>query len=162
MACPFAGLISLAKACQCYYVEHGTNLLCRLNRVTSALVPLKCLKLSHSGKNSVLNVWGGGGRGPRRGRLGREWTVIEKYQSKTRQRPGRGSYYVNPVRWSTGRAQMHFFCIGNAPLLSKLLSPVTGGLVSPDGQQQGGEGGDYQVEHVAITALFRDAICPLR
>ena len=57
---------------------------------------------------------------------------------------------------------MHFFCIGNAPLLSKPLSPVTGGVVSPDGRRQGGEGGDYQVEHVAITGLFRDAICPLR
>lgn len=96
------------------------------------------------------------------GRLGQEWTVIEKYQSKTRQGAGRGSYYVNPVRRSTGRVQMHFFCIGNAPLLSKPLSPVTGGVVSPDGQRQGGEEGDYQVEHVAITGLFRDAICPLR
>lgn len=104
----------------------------------------------------------GRGVGDIRGQPGREWTVIEKYQSKTRQGPGRGSYYVNPVRWSTRRVQMHFFCIGNAPLLSKPLSPVTGCLVSPDGRQQGGEGGDYQVEHVAITGLFRDAICPLR
>ena len=44
--CPFAELISLAKACQCYYVEHGSNLLLQLNRVTGALVPPKCLKLS--------------------------------------------------------------------------------------------------------------------
>lgn len=83
----------------------------------------------------------GGSVGAVQGRLGREWTVIEKYQSKTRQGPGRGSYYVNPVRRSTARAQMHFFCIGNAPLLSKPLSPETGGLVSADGRQQGREGG---------------------
>ena len=94
--------------------------------------------------------------------LGREWTVIEKYQSKTRHGSGRGSYYVNPVHRCTGRAQMHFFCIGNAPLLSKPLSPATDGPISMDGQQLGGEGGDYQVEHVAITGLFHDAICPLR
>lgn len=101
-----------------------------------------------------------GGRGG--ARLGRQWTIIEKYQSKTRQGPGRGSYYVNPVRWSTGRAQMHFFCIRNAPLLSKPLSPANRALVSPNGRQQGGDGGDYQVEHVAITGLFRDAICARR
>lgn len=49
---------------------------------------------------------------------------------------------------------MHFFCICNAPLLSKTLNPVTGCLVALDRQQQRGEGGDYQVEHVAITGMF--------
>lgn len=87
-------------------------------------------------------------------RPGREWTVIEKYQSKKRQGPERGSYYVNPLLWSSGKVHMLFFCIGNAPLLSKPLSPVTGWLVSPDGQRQWGEGRDYQVEHVAITGLM--------
>lgn len=81
-----------------------------------------------------------GERGPRRGRLGREWTVIEKYQSKTRQGPGRGSYYVNPLRRSTGRAQMHFFCIGNAPLLSKPLSPATGASYLWTDGREGKEG----------------------
>lgn len=85
-------------------------------------------------------------------RPGQEWTVIEKYQSKTRQGPEGESYYVNPVLWSSGRVHMLFFC--NAPLLSKPLSPVTGWLVSPDRQWQWGEGRDYQVEHVAITGLM--------
>lgn len=79
--------------------------------------------------------------GPEADRLGREWTVIEKYQSKTRQGPGRGSYYVNPVRQSTGGAQMHFFCIGNAPLLSKPLSPATGAsYLRTDSSREGKEG----------------------
>lgn len=87
LTCFFARPISLAKACQCYYVEHGTNLLHQLNRVTSALVVPKYLKLSHSGKCSILNV-GRKGAGGAWGQSEWGWTVIEKYQSKTSQRLG--------------------------------------------------------------------------